>query len=532
MRISTYEIILPLLDENEKEIPDYVSFVNGLYGAIDIVEKKYAEKIKATEFNEIPPVLRERLALRGHLTRKSEAEEIADMKLLSRIHRKTIGRTDIGIKIMPTYDCNFRCPYCYEQHRLKNGQAWLEHNMSDEIIEAVFSALDNYKARGYSIGIFTFYGGEPFLKKNLPVVRKIAERCRDSNIKMDAITNGYDLDAFLDLLSEFDFTQLQVTIDGVGEINNRRRIHKDGGDTYERILANVELALERGIGIDLRVNVGSENLHGIKDLIEDLEARGFIGKEKIRAEEEKRLRETDSNAKTSRGKFHYYFKATDNEGHPERNVSEQSIIDELVKAGMGVEETFNHQSQYYFPYARLKGLFQKKFFAGFDPAFCGSETGMFIIDPFGRLYSCLDFVDKAEMEVGFVDVKSGRFFTNFDLAKWHTRTADLLEKCQACPYCFTCRGGCAGRAQSNYGSWCREYCGENKEIFDFIAARLIGKHWQEIHEEEMSLSLAGPLSRLSQKEREIFMTSNSQKEIFELAKETGIFPGEFKGEKK
>ena len=524
MRVSTYEIILPLVDKDGAEISDYLLFVNGLYGAIDVVEKKFAKQIRASKFDEIPLELRERLSLRGHLTRKTESEEIADMKLLSRIHKKSLGRVSIGIKIMPTYDCNFRCPYCFEQHRLKRGQAWLQKTMPDEMIEAVFSSIKNYKARKYSIDTFGFYGGEPFLKENLPVVRKIAEHCRDLDIKMDAITNGYDLEAFLDTLTEFNFTHLQLTVDGVGEINNRRRIHKDGGDTYERILANMELALERGVDIELRVNVGSENLHGINDLIDDLKARGFIDKENARLQEESQLRQSDSKAKTSRGKFHYYFKATDNDDHPEKNISEQSIVDELVKAGMSIEETFNHESQYFFSYSRLKRLFQKKSFVGFDPTFCGSESGMFIIDPFGRLYSCLDFVDKKDMEVGSVDVNSGRFVTNFDLIRWQTRTADILEKCQSCPYCFICRGGCAGRAQALHGSWRREYCGVNKEIFDFVASRLVGEHWQETHEEEMSLSLSGPLSRLSPKEREIFTTSNSQKEIFDLARKTDILP--------
>ena len=359
-------------------------------------------------------------------------------------------------------------------------------------------------------------------------MRKIAERCRDLDIKMDAITNGYDLETYLCILREFDFTHLQVTVDGVGELNNRRRIHKSGVGTYERILANIERTLECGVRIDLRVNVGSENLHGIKDLIEDLKARGFIDKEKARREEEKILRQTNPEAKTSRGRFHYYFKATENYNHSERNVTEQSIIDELIGTGMDVEEAFNHQSQYYFPYTRIKGLLQKKFFGSFDPAFCGAESGMFIIDPFGRLYSCADFVDRKDMEVGFVDVKRERFITNFDWAEWQTRTADLLENCQACPYCFTCRGGCAERANFHCGDWRREYCGENKEIFDFIASRIVGKHWQKNHVEEISLSLAGPLLRLSPKEREIFMTSNSQKELFDLAEKTGIFPREFK----
>ena len=525
MRVSTYEIILPLIGEDETEIPDYAFFMNGLYGAIDIVEKKYAEKIKASEFDEVPSALIERLTLRGHLTRKSEAEEIADMKLLSRIHRKTVGNVNIGILVMPTYDCNFRCPYCYEQHRLKHGQSWLEHTLSDEMIEATFSALNTYRARGYNVDKLTFYGGEPFLKKNLPVVRKIAEYAHNAGMELSAITNGYDLEAFLDILSEFNFTYLQVTIDGAGEVNNRLRIHKNGGDTYERILANVECVLECGVGIDLRVNVGSENLHGIKDLIADLKARGFIDKEKIRAEEEDRLREIDPKAKTRRGKFYYYLKTIDDyfKNRPEKKISEQSTIDELVKAGINLQDAVDHQNQYNSAAGLLLNLLRKNSFIDFDPAFCSAVTGMLFIDPFGRLYPCYDFVDKAGMEVGFVDVKNGRFVTNFDWAKWQTRTADLLEKCQACPYCFICRGGCAGRASFYRGDWRKEYCGEYREVFNFVASRLAGRYWQKNREEEMSLSLAETLSRLSQKERETFMTSNSRKEIFELAKETGIF---------
>lgn len=540
MNISAYEIILPLIDKNGNEIPDHLLFINGLYRAFDIVEKKYAEKIKTANFDEIPSALRERLTLRGHLTCKNAAEEIADMKLLSRIYRKIFGHKSIGIVILPTYDCNFRCPYCYEQQRLKNERAWLKHTMSDEMIEAVFSAIKNYKARGYAINEFTFYGGEPFLKENLPVVRKIAEYGRDLDIKMSAITNGYDLEAFLDTLTEFDFDHLQITIDGVGELNNKLRIHKNGGDTYERILANMELVLERGINIKLRVNVGRENLHGIKDLVDDLKARGFIDKEDARSQEEKRLRKIDPKAKTGRGAFYYYFKTVDdcfrtvdNGDYSKRNVTEGSIIDELIQSGVELEKAIGHQNQYCSAASDILEILRNNSFAKFDPTFCSAVNGLFIIDPFGKIYPCFYFINTPGMEIGFVDVKNGRFVTNFELAKWQTRTADLLEKCQSCPYCFICRGGCAARTQFYCGgNWRREYCGENKEIFNFVASRLIGVYWQKTHKEEMSLSLAEVLSRLSEKEREIFMTSRSRKEIFELAKETGIFPSEFKENRK
>jgi len=139
--------------------------VNGLYGAYDIVSKEDCEKISAGKFSELPPALLEKFLLRGHLTRKSESEELADMKLLARLHKKVYGSSIIGLIIMPTYDCNFRCPYCFEQHRLNKEKDWLSQTISDEIIDSVFSALKNYKSRGYNVDQCTFYGGEPLLEK-------------------------------------------------------------------------------------------------------------------------------------------------------------------------------------------------------------------------------------------------------------------------------------------------------------------------------------------------------------------------------
>lgn len=524
MKVSTYEIILPLVGKDGKEITDYRLMVNGLYGAYDIVEKKDCEKISAGKFSELPLALLEKFLLRGHLTRKNESEELADMKLLSRISKKVYGGYSVGLIIMPTYDCNFRCPYCFEQHRLNKGKDWLSKTMSDEIIEAIFSALKNYKSRGYDVDHCTFYGGEPLLAKNLPVVRKIAKRCRELDLKMDAITNGYDLEAYREFFKEFKFDSLQITVDGVGEVNDRRRIHKDGVGTYEKILSNVELALELGIRISLRVNIGFENIHGMKDLIDDLKARGFIDKEKERAAEEKSLKETDPKAKTKRGRFSYYFKAITNDfKHEKAILREKDILDELIKIGFTTEEAFDRESQYSI-YDRLKYLFQKKNFSSFSPEYCGAERSMAVIDPYGKIFPCWDFVGKDDKAIGFVDIKSGRFLFGFDKAKWKTRTVDIMEKCKTCSYCFICRGGCASRADYNTGNCFREDCGENKEIFNRVAPLIAGVHWQEHHEKELSLSLAGPLSRLTENEREIIMTAKSQKEIFELAKTTGLMP--------
>lgn len=375
MRTSTYEIFLPLIGTDGKPIEGYALLINGLYGAIDVVTQEERDIIAAEDFDKLPRPVSKRLSLRGHITRKTEEEEIADLKLLSRIHRAIPTLNGTRFVIMPTYDCNFRCPYCVEQHRLQNGEAWLASVMENETIDASFAALDDQKKRGFSFVSCVLYGGEPFLKKNRELVRTIARKCRERGIKIHASTNGYEMESFLDLIGEYQFDYLQITVDGTADINDCRRLHKNGLPTYDRILNNVELALSRGVDIRLRVNVGRDNLHGIGALISDLKARGFIEKEEARAKEEKKLKEKDKKAKTGRGHFHYFFKAAYDDAHPEKNVSERDIIDELMKIGFTAGKAISLERQYIQFAERLSGLLGKESFPEFSPVYCDAERG-------------------------------------------------------------------------------------------------------------------------------------------------------------
>lgn len=405
---------------------------------------------------------------------------------------------------MPTYDCNFRCPYCFEQHRLKKGQDWLDSTMSEEMIDTIFMALADYKKRGYALRGCTFYGGEPFLEKNLPVARKIAERCKALDMDIGAITNGYELDAYIDFMEEYKVKDLQITVDGVAEVNDRRRVHKDGLPTYDRILENVKLALSHGVEVNLRVNVGKENLHGIGALIDDMKTRGLLEKDENRAA------------------FSYYFKATNDDSHPEKDIAEQDILEELMKYGFTIDEAISLQSQYSGIDSELRDFFKKEGYPAFDPGYCGSEKGMLVLDPFGKVYSCWDTVGKEEDAVGIADPETRRFLWDFAKAKWRTRTVDFMEACRLCPYAFICRGGCASRAKAAYDDYFREFCGEVKEIFAFVTSRAAGKEWLDNQEAELTLSLAGPISRLTEAEREVIMKSRSQKEIFAILQEVGL----------
>lgn len=516
MRLSTYAIFLPLFDDAGKEIQGQELLINGLYGAMDIVETETANKLRAGDFAKIGLSNVEKFIWRGHITRKEIADEIEDVKLLGHIYRKLFGRRKLSPTIMPTYDCNFRCPYCFEQHRLAKGREWLETTMSSETVNAVFSSLKDYQARGRSFEDCILYGGEPFLAKNLPVIREIAGRAKEMGMNIRVVSNGYELDAFLDFCKEFGVKNIQLTLDGVGEVNNRRRIHKSGCGSYERILENMELALECGVDVRLRVNVGRENLHGIKDLIDDLKARGFLEKEEKRAAEEK-ARELSENKQFhgARGEFYYYFKATNDDAHPKNDLRERDILNELIKIGLNMESAMYHIAPYWGAIDLIGETMEKTGYPSFSPCHCGAENAMPVIDPFGDLYACWDMVGREELAVGFTD-SLGRFMWNLDKAKWNTRTADLMEKCRICPYVFICRGGCASRALNAHGDSFREFCGESKEIFSLAASYMAGKAWSKTPERELTLSLAGPLSRLTESERQSVMETSNQKVILEI----------------
>ena len=52
---------------------------------------------------------------------------------------------------------------------------------------------------------------------------------------------------------------------------------------------------------------------------------------------------------------------------------------------------------------------------------------------------------------------------------------------------------------------------------------MAGKEWEKNHDEEMTLSLAGPLSQLTAAERETIMMTKSPREILRTLQTSGLF---------
>ena len=121
--------------------------------------------------------------------------------------------------------------------------------------------------------------------------------------------------------------------------------------------------------------------------------------------------------------------------------------------------------------------------------------------------------------MGHIDVESESLVYYFNKAKWKLRTSDKMESCRICPYVTICRGGCAAEAKREHGSYFREACGEVKETYAYVASRVAGRKWEETKDEELTVSMYGPLSRMADASRQRIMENTDPNEIIRLLKE-------------
>lgn len=498
LRVSTYELIYPLVKNKELALA-----TNGLYGAYDIVTAEEAATLCAAQKDsaalaQLPAATRERLTKRGHLLNASRERERENVSILSRLYWLLQYQSVLSLVIMPSYNCNFRCEYCYERQRLDRGSEWLGRVMEPDVLDAVFRQIQTYKDKGIKTDHCTIYGGEPLLKSNRKILEEICTRCEEMEISLSCITNGYELDEFLDMICAHNFTHIQITVDGVGEVHDKRRYLAGGQGSYARIMDNIALALERDAKISVRVNVNRANLDSAMELPEEFRKRGFLDKPH----------------------FRYYFKATSEyfEDDPANAITDAELFETLYRCGVCTDTEISPSGVYANIADGVAKALTMEHYPNLSPAYCGAEASMLVVDPAGTLYPCWDMVSIEEQAVGFTDVERGRFLFNFALPKWRGRTVDRMPDCVECPHLMSCGGGCAAESQNTYGDRMRGFCDSHKEGFALVAPRVCELEYEKNGENSLSRSLYDLFAAITEEERGTLLRTTSQKEAFDILK--------------
>lgn len=167
--------------------------------------------------------------------------------------------------VLTTTDCNARCFYCYEAGRKRISMTEkVAYDAADFIIKS---------CKGKEVS-FRWFGGEPLYNSN--AIDIICKKLSDSGIKYKSrmVSNGYLFDDKLikKAVELWKLENVQVTLDGTEEVYNRCKayIYNDDMSPYKRVITNIGLLLNAGVGVKVRMNADEHNFEDLFTLTDAL----------------------------------------------------------------------------------------------------------------------------------------------------------------------------------------------------------------------------------------------------------------------
>ena len=193
-------------------------------------------------------------------------------EIMSAHEKARRSRDRIELLIAPSMACNLDCFYCFESNRYAG-------RMSTVVQSNIVRLVRRYFESGTKRLDVTWYGGEPLLA--FSVVELLSKRflalCGEfgSEYSAQIVTNATLLaHETARQLASWKVKRAQITLDGVPQLHNTRRVPKNGNPTFYRILDGIEAAAAQ-MHVSLRINVCRKVAARLEELLQILAARGL-----------------------------------------------------------------------------------------------------------------------------------------------------------------------------------------------------------------------------------------------------------------
>ena len=188
-----------------------------------------------------------------------------------------VPQVSSSIKLDISEACNLGCRYCYAEGGSFGHEPMM---MSKEVAKKAIDMIFERSVRVGSdhVGII-FLGGEPLV--NLEVMKfaidysQILGKEQGKDVGYSMTTNATLFsDEALELITEYRIG-IKVSIDGEKDIHDYLRPYKDGGGTFDDVIANIrKLVAKRGYPPAVRAVITNKNLN-LNGIAEYLEEIGF-----------------------------------------------------------------------------------------------------------------------------------------------------------------------------------------------------------------------------------------------------------------
>lgn len=354
---------------------------------------------------------------------------LADQQLIQPQHARPVSHSTqpetLTAWLHITNACNLDCPYCY----VRKSSA----RMSDEIgLGALESVFRSARQHGFKQVKLKYAGGESTL--HFALVRRLHDRACELasaaglGLKEVVLSNGVHLQpADADWLIE-QGVKLMISLDGVGELHNRLRPQRGGGDTFDRVARTIDqVLLPRGLRPDVTMTVTRLNAPGAADVVKW--------------------------AMIDRGlplSLNFYRQNMLSASRTDLALEESIIIDGLLKAYAMIEAHLPAR-----PF--FNGLLDRVQAEAHSHT-CGVGQSYAVVTHTGQLAQC-----QMQLDTPIDPTLDGDLIPLMAAGPLRNVAVDQKEGCRNCEYRYRCSGGCPLETYRATGRWdvqspnCRVY---------------------------------------------------------------------------
>ncbi len=177
------------------------------------------------------------------------------------------------VVICPTYDCNSRCVYCYQQRCIRDRSVMDAGTLERCLEFARGKFSDGYSGRN-SLQVF---GGEVFLPGNRACLERIFEFCRENGVAFNATSNLVQMFDYAPMLLKYRgyIGGIYTTIDGGREVHNSRRISLVNDDPFDDIVRNINFLLDLEVHVTVAINLDRGSLPHLGGFLETARDNGW-----------------------------------------------------------------------------------------------------------------------------------------------------------------------------------------------------------------------------------------------------------------
>lgn len=446
----------------DRHTPVEYAILNPVAGNFDVMsEEEYRQYAEIEKGLPGTPRMVDYLLERGYLFHTKEGFEAARDEAYGAFQKETED-AQVQLMLIPTYSCNLACTYCF-QHGIDGRPQMISKETVDSFFEYAAKEFADAKVKPF----ITLFGGEPLInsKAQRDIVSHIVDHCARGGYEIAAVTNGYDFADYVDLLSKAKIKEIQFTLDGGKEMHDKRRMTANQRGTFDRVVAGMVKAVERGIPINLRSVVDKENVEDLVALAQIMDRHGWLDL-------------PPSKFKTQIGRNYELFECYEK---PEHLFTQVELWAEVAK----LTEQYPILRKFHRPdFMGLRYLVDtgEMYVPSFDT--CPAAKTEWIFDLYGDIYGCTASCGREDFKLGTFWPEVTKNQTAIDT--WRRRDVTHIEKCKSCKYDIICGGGCGVvAANRNNGEILSPDCRPIQELYD-IGVNFYDKEIRDLMAEDES----------------------------------------------